>query len=113
MSPPSSSALPDIATKVDDLAVYPGGAKSSAVELEYGDKAVIQHFHVSKPTGVEQFLVTEDEVVEDIPPPPPGGYKLYKRRWAGIAALFALDAVVSMGLSWFGPIADDGDHLHR
>ena len=89
MSPPSSSNVPAILDHVDDSAVFPGAAKSSAVELEIGDKAVIQHFHVAKPS-VEQLLVTENSVPEDIPPPPPGGYRLYKRRWAGIAALVRL-----------------------
>ncbi|KZV63362.1 MFS general substrate transporter [Peniophora sp. CONT] len=94
---------------IDDSNVYPGSAaKSSGVEID-NDKAIIKHFHVSQPS-VEQLLVTENEVPNDsdsIPAAPPGGYRLYKRRWAGIAALFALDAVVSMGLGWFGPIATE------
>ncbi|VDC06417.1 unnamed protein product [Peniophora sp. CBMAI 1063] len=96
----------------DDSAIYSNGAKSSALESQVefaSDKAIIKHYqHVAKPS-VEQLLVSENSLPlpEDIPPPPPGGYRLYKRRWAGIAALFALDAVVSMGLGWFGPIADD------
>ncbi|VDC06412.1 unnamed protein product [Peniophora sp. CBMAI 1063] len=100
MAQSSSSFEPEAPATVTE---HPS-AKSSAVELEYSDKTAIQHFDVAAKPDIEELVVTENDVPEEIPPPPPGGYKLYKRRWAGLFALFALDAVVSIGTQWFGPI---------
>ncbi|KAH9837800.1 major facilitator superfamily domain-containing protein [Rhodofomes roseus] len=34
-------------------------------------------------------------------------YRMYKRRWVGVLAIFILNIVAGMSLVWFGPIADD------
>ncbi|KAI0295839.1 MFS general substrate transporter [Multifurca ochricompacta] len=36
-----------------------------------------------------------------------GPYRLYKRRWVGVFALFALEAVSSASWPWFGPISNN------
>ncbi|KAI0320777.1 MFS general substrate transporter [Amylostereum chailletii] len=36
-----------------------------------------------------------------------GPYRLYKRRWFGVFALFALETVASMSWPWFGPISNN------
>ncbi|KAI0043663.1 MFS general substrate transporter [Auriscalpium vulgare] len=36
-----------------------------------------------------------------------GPYRLYKRRWFGVFALFTLEAVAGMSWPWFGPISND------
>ncbi|KAI0268881.1 MFS general substrate transporter [Gloeopeniophorella convolvens] len=36
-----------------------------------------------------------------------GPYRLYKRRWLGVFALFALELVSGMCWPWFGPISND------
>ncbi|KAI0302742.1 MFS general substrate transporter [Russula brevipes] len=36
-----------------------------------------------------------------------GPYRLYKRRWVGVFALFMLEAVSSASWPWFGPISDN------
>ncbi|KZV63361.1 MFS general substrate transporter [Peniophora sp. CONT] len=48
--------------------------------------------------SIEQLSVSDNTVS-------PGNFRLYKRRWLGVAVLFTLGAVASMSQPWFAPIA--------
>ena len=41
--------------------------------------------------------------------PTPGAYRLYKRRFVGLAGLAVLNMVGGMVYPWFGPIANSGE----
>lgn len=38
-------------------------------------------------------------------------YRLYKRRFAGVAGIMVLNAIGGMNWPWFGPIANDSAYL--
>ncbi|KAJ8473349.1 hypothetical protein ONZ45_g16329 [Pleurotus djamor] len=55
--------------------------------------------------NVEHGLSSPTECVLPVATYSGGPYRVYKRRYAGLAGLFILNIVAAMGWTWFGPIA--------
>ncbi|CCM00980.1 uncharacterized protein FIBRA_03028 [Fibroporia radiculosa] len=65
-----------------------------------------------RPIVTEIDVELSDQRSAPIPDGPPIEYRMYKRRWIGVVAIFILNLVSGLSLVWFGPIANDGaSHL--
>ncbi|KAH9993244.1 hypothetical protein BJV77DRAFT_999502 [Russula vinacea] len=52
-------------------------------------------------------VITADPLACNGVPTSSGPYRLYKRRWVGVFAMFMLEAVAAAAWPWFGPISNN------
>lgn len=61
---------------------------------------------VTPKQDVDVVLQSDPDNADNAIPGAAGPFRLYKRRWIGVFALFVLEVVASMSWPWFGPISD-------
>ncbi|THH16733.1 hypothetical protein EW146_g3954 [Bondarzewia mesenterica] len=76
------------------------------VAVTLGDNNAPTLSTLEEPKKQESQAVDASDDGDCAVPEAAGPYRLYKRRWLGVLALFSLETVASMSWPWFGPISN-------